>query len=168
MVRSLLEERLKLKWHTEERPVSVHVLVAAKPKMTKADPVSRTHCLGVAPPAGSPLGTTSMTCQNITMEQFAEAIRIRLQGPGSPVLDSTGLEGGWDFTLTYIYDRGPAANSGGDPAAQGAGVPAASDPNGGLTIAEALEKQLGLKLETQKHPMTVTVIDHVEQTPTDN
>jgi uncharacterized protein (TIGR03435 family) len=54
-------------------------------------------------------------------------------------------------------------NPGGDPV-----VSAASDPDGGMTIIEALDKQLGLKLETQKRPMTVTVIDHIEQTPTDN
>ena len=172
MVRSLLEERLKLKWHTEERPVAVYVLTAGKPKMKKADPASRTHCLQVAPPAGSPPGSVSLACQNITMGQFAEAIRSGLQGPGSPVLDSTGIEGGWDFTLTFIYVRAAvAANSGGDSAAQGAQgavAPAASDPNGGLTIEEALEKQIGLKLETQKRPMPVTVIDRVEQTPTDN
>jgi len=165
MVLSLLEERLKLKWHTETRPVSVNVLVAAKPKMKKADPASRTHCLGVSPPSGSPPGSASLTCQNITMEQFTDEIRGRLQGPGSPVLDSTGLEGGWDFTLTYTYARPAPANSGG---LQGAAVPVASDPNGGLTIEEALEKQLGLKLQTEKRPMTVTVIDHLEQTPTDN
>jgi uncharacterized protein (TIGR03435 family) len=102
--------------------------------------------------------------------------RTRIRNPfasvrGRPIQpareDSTSIDGGWDFTLTYIYARG-SANSGGDPAAQGAGVPVASEPNGGLTIGEALEKQLGLKLETQKRPMTVTVIDHLEQTPTDN
>jgi uncharacterized protein (TIGR03435 family) len=167
MVRSLLEERLKLKWHTEERPVSVYVLTAAKPKMKKADPASRTHCLNGSPPAGAPAFSVSLTCQNITMEQFGEAIRRSLPGPGSAVLAGAGLEGGWDFTLTYLYARSPAASSGGDTAALG-GAPAASDPNGGLTLVEALEKQLGLKLETQKRPMTVTVIDHVERTPTDN
>ncbi len=136
--------------------------------MKKADPASRTHCLPVAPPAGSPPGTVSVACQNITMEQFAELIRTRLQGAGPPVVDSTGLEGGWDFTLTYQYARVPAPNSGVDATAQGIVVPAAQDPNGGLTIGEAIDKQLGLKLETQKRPMTVTVIDHLEQTPTDN
>jgi uncharacterized protein (TIGR03435 family) len=104
-----------------------------------------------------------MSCQNMTMEQFGDQIRRALPGPGSPVVDSTGLEGGWDFAFTFVYPRGGA----GDPAQQGA-APAASDPDGGMTIIEALEKQLGLKLETQKRPMTVTVIDHVEQTPTDN
>jgi len=35
-------------------------------------------------------------------------------------------------------------------------------------LFEAVEKQLGLKLESQKHPMPVIVIDHAEQKPTDN
>ncbi len=169
MLLSLLEERLKLKWHTEQRPVSVYVLVAVKPKMKKADPASRTHCVQSAPPAGSPRNAVSMACQNMTMEQFGDQIRRILPGPGSPVLDSTGLEGGWDLAFTFVYPRVAAgANSGGDPAAQGAAAPVASDPDGGMTIIEALDKQLGLKLETQKRPMAVTVIDHVEQTPTDN
>jgi uncharacterized protein (TIGR03435 family) len=166
MVRTLLEDRLKLKWHTEKRPVNVFVLTAAKPKMKKADPASRTHCLGARPLAGSPLNSTSFTCQNITMDQFAEYIRERLPGPGSTVVNSTGLEGGWDFTVTYIYSRPAAANSG---AAGGPGsVAEAADPSGGLTIHDAIEKQLGLKIETQERPMDVTVIDHIEQTPVDN
>ena len=72
MLRSLLEERLKLKWHTEERPVAVYVLVAAKPKMKKADPASRTHCNQAASAAGSPQGTVSMICQNMPREQFGD------------------------------------------------------------------------------------------------
>jgi uncharacterized protein (TIGR03435 family) len=165
MVRTLLEERLKLKWHTEERPVKVYVLTAAKPKMKKADPASRTHCLGTRPPAGSPLNATSFTCQNITMDQFAEYVRDRLPGPGSSVMNSTGLEGGWDFTVTYI--RGGGAANSGAAGAQGS-VAEAADPSGGLMIHDAIEKELGLKIETQKRPTKVTVIDHVEQTPVDN
>jgi uncharacterized protein (TIGR03435 family) len=167
MIRSLLEDRLKLKWHTEERPVSAYVLVAGKPKMKKADPASRTHCLPTVPPAGSPPGALALTCQNITMAQFVDQIRTRVPGPGWPVLDSTGTEGGWDFTLTYV--RNPVAINSGVDAAQGAGsAPMASDPVGGLTIFEALDKQLGLKLEMRKRPMTVTVIDHLEQKVTEN
>jgi uncharacterized protein (TIGR03435 family) len=75
-----------------------------------------------------------------------------------------GLEGGWDFAFTFVYPRVAAGvNSGGDPV-----VAAASDPDGGMRIIEALYKQLGLKLETQKRPATVTVIDHIEQTLTTN
>ncbi len=166
MVRTLLEERLKLKWHTEERPVNVYVLTAAKPKMKKADPASRTHCLSSLPPAGSPPNSASFTCQNITMDQFAEYIRDRLPGPGSSVVNATGLEGGWDFTVTYLFATRGAANPGA-MGAQGT-IAEAADPSGGLSVHDAIEKELGLKLETQKRPMKVTVIDHVEQTPVNN
>jgi uncharacterized protein (TIGR03435 family) len=38
----------------------------------------------------------------------------------------------------------------------------------GLTVFEAIDRQLGLKVETQKKPMPVVVIDHVNQVPTEN
>jgi len=50
----------------------------------------------------------------------------------------------------------------------GPAPPQASDPNGGISLLDALPKQLGLKLETSKRPVEVLVIDHVEQKPTDN
>jgi uncharacterized protein (TIGR03435 family) len=37
-----------------------------------------------------------------------------------------------------------------------------------MSLPEAIEKQLGLKLEQQKRPVSVFVIDHVERTPTAN
>jgi len=46
--------------------------------------------------------------------------------------------------------------------------PAASDPNGAITLPEAIERQLGLKLELQKRPVQVLVIDHIERKPTEN
>ena len=46
----------------------------------------------------------------------------------------------------------------------GGGAVAASDP-GGISVFEAVEKQLGLKLEKGTHPMPVIVIDHAEEKP---
>jgi uncharacterized protein (TIGR03435 family) len=57
---------------------------------------------------------------------------------------------------------------GGNAGQSESAAPMASDPSGGLSIFEAIEKQLGLKLETQKRPLPVVVIDHLEQKPTDN
>jgi len=54
------------------------------------------------------------------------------------------------------------------PAPAARGEDAAPDPSGVLTIFEAVEKQLGLKLEKQKRTMPVIVIDHIEQKPTEN
>ncbi len=84
-------------------------------------------------------------------------------------MDTTGLDGAWDFTLSFstagVARNGgaPAAGPGGDAAAL-----AASDPSGAVTLFEAVTKQLGLKLEMQKRPMPVLVIDHVEEKPTEN
>jgi uncharacterized protein (TIGR03435 family) len=172
MMRALLEERFKMKWHNEERPMNAYTLVAARPKMKKADPASRSHCIRGNGAAGSPPASQTITCQNMTMDDFVD----QLQGMGSdlnwPVRNSTGLEGGWDFTLTY--GRGPASASpaaplpGGGEGRSGAAVADAADPGGTLTLVEAIEKQLGLKLEIQKRPEAVVVIDHLEEKPTEN
>ena len=167
MMRALLVDRFGMKYHTEDRPVSAYSLVAAKPKIKKADPASRTSCKNGSAPAGSPPTTRILTCQNITMAQFADQMQNMGPGLNWPVLDATGMEGGWDFTLTFVQI--PNIGGGGRGGEAGPGdVPAASDPSGGLTIPEALEKQLGLKLEMQKRSMPVIVIDHMEQKPTDN
>ena len=47
-------------------------------------------------------------------------------------------------------------------------MPSASEPTGALTLFEAVDKQLGLKLAMHKRSMPVIVIDHIEQKPTEN
>ena len=50
MLRALLVDRLKMVVHYEDRPQTAYTLVAAKPKLKKADPVNRTGCkAGLAP-----------------------------------------------------------------------------------------------------------------------
>ena len=165
MIRALFADRFKMTYHTEERPVSAYSLVAAKPKMKKADPASRTFCKNAAAPPGSPPGSQLLTCQNITMAQFADRLQNMAPELSWPVLDATGIEGGWDFALRFSRNVGMGRGRGGD--AEGA-APSASEPTGAFTLFEAVEKQLGLKLETHKRPMPVIVIDHIEQKPTEN
>jgi uncharacterized protein (TIGR03435 family) len=148
--------------------------VSAKPKMKKADPNSRTSCKFEATPPGSAPGTQVYSCQNITMAQFAERLQGMAPDLSWPVADATGIEGGWDLTLNYSRSAGmntgmPAGARGGDAGGAGpAAMPSAPEPNSGYTIFEAMEKQLGLKLEKQKRNMPVVVIDHMEQKPTEN
>jgi len=172
MIRALLVERFKMKYHTEEQPVTTYSLVAAKPKMKKADPASRASCKNVSPPAGAPPGSRTLNCQNITMAQFADGLQRITSELTWPVLNATGIDGGWDFSLTFSMIPRAATSPfgrGGEIAGQSAGsVPTAADPVASLTIFEALEKQLGLKLEAQKRPMPVIVIDHIEQKPTED
>jgi uncharacterized protein (TIGR03435 family) len=49
----------------------------------------------------------------------------------------------------------------------GSGQPAA-DPNGAISFFDAVDKQLGLKLEKEKRSLPVLVIDHIDETPTEN
>jgi len=61
---------------------------------------------------------------------------------------------------------GPGGRSGegGGPV----GSPSAADPSGGMSLFDAVQKQLGLKLELRKRPMRVLVIDRVEEKPSDD
>jgi len=178
MLRALLADRFKLATHTEERPVTAYNLVAVKPKLKPADPTNRTSFKegpgadGKDPRNTSPTLTRLVTCQNMSMAQFADL--LQKIAPGyihSPVLDATGLEGAWDFTLSFsssnLIQSAPAR--GGDAGQQPpGGAPTASDPNGAVSVFDAVSKQLGLKLEEKKRPVSVLVIDHVEEKPTDN
>jgi len=171
LLRNLLVTRFKMTYHEEERPMTAYSLVADKPKLKKADPDSRIFCRNGQAPPGSPPGSQTLTCQNATMTFFAEQLpRGQLNWP---VLNVTGLEGGWDFALTYSNLPPALLNNlgrGGPPGVDGPGgaLPSASDPNGGYSIFEAIEKQLGLKLKPEKRNQKVIVIDHLESTPTEN
>jgi uncharacterized protein (TIGR03435 family) len=168
--RSLLAERFKLAAHMENQPVDAYTLLSSKPKLKKADPMSRTRCKD-APGTGGNTALRIITCQNVTMAQFAEQLQ-RLAGGyiRNEVLDATGIDGAWDFSVSFSpvgVVRGLGAR-GGEAVQPVDGAPAASDPSGGVSIFDALNKQLGLKLEMQKRPMPVLVIDHIEEKPTDN
>ena len=81
------------------------------------------------------------------------------------VVDKTGLNGKFDFQLTYTPEgRGfPGLPAGAPPI--GVEAPPA-DPNG-ASLFTALQEQLGLKLDSQKGPVDVLVIDSIEQ-PTED
>jgi uncharacterized protein (TIGR03435 family) len=171
MIRALLVDRFKMKYHTEEKQVSAYSLVAGKPKMKKADPNNRTFCKNVNAPPGTPPGSRVLNCQNITMAQFADRLHNMARELSWPVMDATGIEGGWDFTLTFSMNAmmvGMPMRAGDGGGGGAAAMPAASDPTGGYTIFTAIEKELGLKLELRKRTEQVVVVDHIEQKPTEN
>jgi uncharacterized protein (TIGR03435 family) len=170
LITKLLEERFKLKMHWEERVAPAYTLTSVRPKMAKADPAARTGCTegpgpdGKDPRIANPVLSRLMYCRNITMAQFAEI--LPQQGYGyvnTAVLDKTGLTDAYDFTLSFsnfgIEREGLQRQN------QPGG---AADPLGTLSLYEAISKQLGLKLELEKRPTPVLVIDRVEQKPTEN
>ncbi len=175
MLRTLLAQRFALTFHMEERPINSYVLKAVKPKLQKADPSHRTSfhegpgADGKDPRTANPAIGRLVTVENMTMAQFAASIpRIAagyfLNG-NAVVSDGTGLVGAWDFTLSF--SGAGAVNGPGGGGVRGGGDaagPAAPDP-GGISLFEAIEKQLGLKLEQTKRPAQIMVIDHIEEKP---
>ena len=190
MIRNLLTERFQIKAHFEDRPATAYDLIAVKPKMKKADPSSRTKWTegpgadGKDPRNANPAASRLVTVQNMTMAQLGERLQYIAGGYiHSPVLDKTGLDGGYDFTLNFsvagmVNGRGGGggavfiSNNGGQVTQVAiAGGPAGgdpSDPNGAISLFDAMEKQLGIKLVEVKRPVSVLVIDHIEPKPSDN
>jgi uncharacterized protein (TIGR03435 family) len=189
MMRSLLADRFKLAIHNETRQVPVLALVLLKPG--KMGPSLRQHtddspCPTRAPSQSeqasaqtpSPLQTVAggfpalcggllgmppsapgrmrAGARNVTIAFIADSLSAT-SGLGRPMLDQTGLSGTFDFILEWT--RQPLG-----PSPPGAVLP--PDPSG-PTFEEALREQLGLKLESQKGPVDVIVVDHVEH-PSDN
>ena len=178
MLQALLKERFKMKVHMEDRPVTAYTLLADNPKMKKADPSNRSSCKNGAAPNtrdprnSNPILSRLVTCQNISMAQFAEDLpRIAPGYIRTAVTDATGLEGSWDFSFNFSPAGvgQPGAGIGNDAG----GVPVAgfatqsSDPTGAIPLFDALRRQLGIKLEMQKRPLPVLVIDEMERKPID-
>jgi uncharacterized protein (TIGR03435 family) len=171
MLRALLMERFQMKAHMEPRAINAYNLVAAKPKLKAADPASRTRWQnGVAPDApknknaNTALGRL-VTCQNVSMAQLAELLPVIAPGYlHTDVVDATGLEGGYDFTFSFSpigavqQVRRPVEGGKEEP----------DDPSGAVSLFDAMTKQLGLKLELQKRPTPVLVIESMERKPIEN
>jgi uncharacterized protein (TIGR03435 family) len=173
MVRELLEDRFKLKTHMEEQVVPAYTLTAVSPKLRKADSSERKGCKegpgadGKDPRISNPVLSRLVSCRNMTMVQFAEFLPgiANVLNPFNPtlrssVLDSTGLHGAYDFTLSFSPNASLLL-----PPSPGDSL---SDPNGAISLFEAIGRQLGLKLALQKRRAPVLVIDHVERNPAEN
>ena len=154
MLKALIVERFALVTHNEEQPMPVYVLEAGKkPKLKETDGSERSDCKIVN------TDRRYYVCKNTTMAQFAELLPTVAPGyVHQPLLDLTGLTGAYDFQL-YWTPKGALSHA--------TAADAATTPVDEFTLFEAVDKQLGLKLEEQKHPVPVLVIDKVERTPTE-
>jgi uncharacterized protein (TIGR03435 family) len=155
MLQALLAERFKLAIHTEPKMVSAYVLLIGKSglKLQASDTavLSEQRCS----PSGSAASQKHIICQHISMAALAD--QLQEQSPRDfdvAVIDQTGLRGSFDFKLDWT------------PAVRAAET--STEPPGGPTVFEAVETQLGLKLERRKLPLPVIVIDRVERVPVEN
>ena len=151
MLRTLLEDRFKLVLHREPRVLSYYALTApnGEHKMKPAqDPPVEGEVI---------LWQGRLRHNRMTMLMLAAMIARYMH---IPVLDQTAIPGAFEVKLDWTRDNSlPAATAPGAVAAE---------PADGPSIFEAVQKQLGLKLEKRKGPVDVLVVDHAEKTPLAN
>ena len=161
MFQALLAERFKFKGHYETREEPIFALVLARedgrlgPEIQKIDvdcatrtaaarrgePVQPLSTLpnGVLP-CSMKAGGGQIVSGGMTMAGLGRSIQ---GGTGRVIVDRTGLDGNYAFTLTYTSNPQPDSDR--------------------PSIFTALQEQLGLKLESARGPVRVFVIEHIER-----
>jgi uncharacterized protein (TIGR03435 family) len=155
LIKSVLADRFKLTVHTEKNELPAYVLVVGN-KGHKLTP-------NTSNPNGLPAllfkGLGVLPVVNATLGDFA---RVMTQAVlDRPVVDQTGLQGRFDFTLTWTPDESQFRSMGvriPPPPADGSGPPG---------LFTAVQEQLGLRFDRTNAPVEVVVIDRVEK-PSDN
>jgi uncharacterized protein (TIGR03435 family) len=154
MVQKLLAERCQLKFHHDQRELSVYAISVASggPKMTKST-------AGPNDQQGFGFrGLGDLIVRNMNMADFASWMQSGVMD--KPVVDHTGLKDRYDFTLKWTPDDSQFAQFRGSVNMT---PPATTDPNAPPSLYTASQEQLGLKFEATKAPDDVIVIDHVEK-----
>jgi uncharacterized protein (TIGR03435 family) len=147
MLRALLAERFKLTLHRETRTLSVYAMVQVKgghkmrpSQLQKAEDAK-----------DDPQGRT---VRGVSMNELASDLGDSHDFDVA-VIDATGLTGRFDFEINirkYIPQMKP-----GD-----------APPEVLSIVQDALQHEIGLKLESRKIPIEVLVIDRIEKTPAAN
>jgi uncharacterized protein (TIGR03435 family) len=140
MLRTLLAERFKLAVHRETRTMAALVLEVAKngPKLDPAEGGS----------SSTQNGRGVIEARAITMTRFAEVLSRQTD---VPVVDNTGLKGWFNLKLLWRPESARPTDE------------AMERPS----LSDAVQQQLGLRLESRKMPIEVLVIDHAEK-PSEN
>jgi uncharacterized protein (TIGR03435 family) len=192
MLQNLLADRFKLAFHHEKTEVRGYALVVAKRglKMQESAPDPPRAPAEVGAPPAAPQrvkdkdGFAYFPMRNgFAVSGYSGLTRwvggnVPTDSPDAPcltgmlniltgqaVVDSTGLKGKYDFTLTFSSEGASGTAAASSPSDPGGIVPAADV---GPSVFGALEGQLGLKLEPKKIMIDAFVIDHAERTPTEN
>jgi uncharacterized protein (TIGR03435 family) len=151
--RTLLAQRFGLEMHQETRSIPMFALRVVKdgPKFSKAPDDENAGIL--------PAGPYAFAAHNTTMARLAEILAS--PWTSRPVIDETGLPGGYDFHLDlsrYVTDEQTRQP-----------VPG---PNGGIDMESAtmvsLPDQLGLRLVPTHAPTDVLIVDRANKDPAEN
>ena len=151
MLQHLLADRFGLRLHrsTEERPVYVLTVNKSGPKFKASEATS----------TNLQIGPNSIFLQAGTIDRLTAVLATAL---GRPVVDRTGLTGSYD--LTVQWDDAPVRDGGlpgtSDPQSRQAAAPSGNERG---SIFTAISDQLGLRLDAQRAPVDVLVIDDIRR-----
>lgn len=176
MLQRLLDERFHLTFHHQMKEFKAYELVVAKGGVKLRDSIPTDACssggagpalrcgsisqeFGIAKAKGGRRRSLTVPSLGIytgaNIDLAGLALKVRSELDFAPVIDKTGLTGLYDIRMQY----------------------AVHDPRTGRlvdedsplpTIFDALQQQLGLKLEPTKTMVEMTIVDHIDATPTDN
>ena len=147
MLQALLVERFKLSLHRESKTMAVYNLVAAKngPKLKPMDASLPTPFEVYSNFSTAPVGERTELRGYGSLGQFADFLTRVAE---RPVIDHTGITGTFDLRLLCAIDGFPGYDT-------------------SPTVFEALQSQMGLRLEAATAAIEITVVDHAEK-PTAN
>ena len=173
MLKSLLADRFQLAFHRETKELPVYALLLAKkdgklgPGMVESKEggcIERDPSKPLGPPdpgqppfCGNVLGGASQL--TATAAILGDIAPMLSRAVGRKVIDKTGLTGKYDITLKYTPDENQRPKM----AAPGVPPPPGPAEAPGPSLFTALQEQLGLKLEPQKAPVEILVIDRAEK-----
>ena len=177
MIQALLQDRFQLKFHRETKEMSVYALALARkdgklgPKLEEAKEGSCTKFDPSKPPPpmepGKPptvfcggmfMGPRGLNASGVPVANLIPMLSRIL---GRTVIDKTGLTGNYNISLEFTPDESLAFRPPPD-----APKPPPSD-NAAPSIYTALQEQLGLKLESQKGPVEIFIIEDAAR-PSEN
>ena len=141
MLQALLAERFQLTLHREHRNLTVLALVVGK-SGARLQP-ARDNSDGTGNNFTPGRIISNRTTMGVLVMLLSRFMR-------QAVVDRTGLAGMFEVKLEWTPQTQPGEEA------------------SGASIFTAVQEQLGLKLEAQKGPLEVIVIDHAERVPTDN
>jgi uncharacterized protein (TIGR03435 family) len=153
MIKKLLADRFRLKFHHDKRELAAYVLTVGKTgqKLTPTQLKGPLPGLGFRPSAGGLM----LNVANGTLEDFTEFLQNLVLD--RPVVDQTGLKERFDFKVTFTPDD--SQFNGHPPKLPVPTETTETAPN----LFDAVQAQLGLKLSPEKTAVDVLVIDHVEK-----
>jgi uncharacterized protein (TIGR03435 family) len=152
MYQNLLADRFNLKFHIETKEGPVYALMLDTPgSKLKINESPQDYKI---PMNFGPEGAVGI---RVPMPYLCWWLGQQLQNSGRPVIDLTGLDKNYDFTLSFMPELPP------DVSRDNLSPEVRDRPS----LFDALKQQLGLKLVAQKGPVDHYVIDHIDR-PSDN